>query len=46
MTFNLIFDLVASGDLAREAAMQRVGLSDDEFGRRFEEYKKEHATDL
>ena len=44
VTFNLIFDLVDSGSLAREEGMKRVGLSDDEFGKELEKYRREHAT--
>ena len=44
VTFNLIFDLVNSGSLAREEGMKRVGLSDDEFGKELEKYRREHAT--
>ena len=44
VTFNLIFDLVNSGSLAREEGMKRVGLSDDEFKKELEKYRREHAT--
>ena len=44
VTFNLIFDLVSSGSLAREEGMKRVGLSDDEFGKELEKYRREHAA--
>ena len=45
VTYNLIFDLFSTGNLGREEAMKRVGLSDDEFGRELEVYRKKHASD-
>ena len=44
VTYNLILDLVTSGNLDREEGMRRVGLSDEEFGKKLEEYRKEHPT--
>ena len=44
VTLNLLFDLVNNGSLAREEAMKRMNLSDDEFGKGLEEYRKNHPV--
>ena len=44
VTFNLIFDMFGAGEIAREDAMRRAGLSDAEFTTRFNEYKKSHPA--
>ena len=45
VTYSLIFDMVNTGELNREDAMKRVGLSDDEFTRELTKYRSEHSTD-
>ena len=40
VTFDLIFDLVNSGSLASEEGMKRVGLTDDDFKKELEKYRK------
>ena len=40
VTYNLIFDLVSSGDLARETGMKKTGLSYEEFTNKLKEYQE------
>ena len=40
--FSLIFDMFGAGEIAREDAMRRVGLSDEEFTARFNDYQNTH----
>ena len=39
-----MLDLVASGDLPREVAMRKSGLSEAEFNRALDEYRKAHTV--
>ena len=45
VTYSLIFDMVNTGELNREDAMKRVGLSDDEFTRELTKYRREHSAE-
>ena len=45
VTYSLIFDMVNTGELNREDAMKRVGLSDDEFTRELTKYRSEHSAE-